>query len=72
MSALLGCPFCGGEAYIVQRMEVTKTDARQWYEVGCTECGMGLLLRSKVLRENAIAAWNRRVKEGDTNENSNL
>ena len=63
MSELKKCPFCGGEAYISQMWG--EDSEKYWYRVGCTVCGMGLLPHSKTIKEQAIAAWNRRAPSCD-------
>lgn len=66
MAELLGCPFCGGEAEIVQiGNEVTP---KRGFEVRCLTWGCATKKRAMVIRQPlekahafAIAAWNRRA-----------
>ena len=59
-AALLPCPFCGGEAIVVQYMD----DKR--FRVRCTApCGVGFDRWSEA---DAIAAWNHRRAPNSPNE----
>ena len=51
MEELLKCPFCGGEA------ELHSGLLTNW--VLCLQCGVET--RAKLNKQEAIAAWNRRV-----------
>ena len=61
---LLPCPFCGGDAYTRQTivnddtMRVVNHDTM--YAVFCTDCDASVPWHMK--KEQAIAAWNRRVE----------
>ena len=52
---LLPCPFCGGRAEYNKTLVEGRTDG--W--VQCTNCGVHFITKE---RDEAIAAWNRRVK----------
>lgn len=66
MEELKPCPFCGSEAYIVEVKPHSHIIATFMpdYEGGafveCTGCTCALSAESK---EEAIVAWNRRVKD---------
>lgn len=50
---LLPCPFCGGTAYIGR--------GKRGHSCYCRTCKVGWSLTVRMSREQAIAAWNRRV-----------
>lgn len=53
---LKNCPFCGGEAYIVERRTF---GPKSYHQVLCKECGAGSpFLHSRI---KTIEAWNRRA-----------
>lgn len=59
VTGLLGCPFCGGAAYL-----------RQWSDAARVECALtvrqdtcGFSMRTYPTRAEAIAAWNRRAPD---------
>ena len=56
---LLPCPFCGGEADIEEISGNPFTDEPYTWAVGCKDCNIGWYKETK---EDAIAAWNRRVQ----------
>lgn len=53
---LLPCPFCGGEATIVDIAD----PEYKYYQIRCSECACKT--EAKLGLDNAISAWNRRVK----------
>lgn len=53
MNELKPCPFCGGTAEIE-----TSNEFLYWWTAVCSECRTGT--RGYKLKEEAIAAWNRR------------
>jgi Lar family restriction alleviation protein len=55
------CPFCGSKAKIVDYRPSSRPSGVTYYFVECEECfGKSV---SKLKRDEAIAAWNRRVNE---------
>ena len=62
MTELKPCPFCGGEAIIVN--EATRKnvyeEAIKGTATGCRNCGCQMFNRN---RELAIKAWNKRVPQ---------
>jgi Lar family restriction alleviation protein len=54
------CPFCGGKAVCIDRTIPDKTKPR--FSILCESCRAATCWIDT--EENAIAAWNRRVKEG--------
>ena len=56
---LLPCPFCGGEADIEEISGNPFTNEPYTWAVGCKDCNVGWYKETK---EDAIAAWNRRVQ----------
>ena len=62
MTELCKCPFCGGEAIIVN--EATRKNVYgetiKGTAIGCRNCECRMFYRN---RELAIEAWNRRVGE---------
>ena len=59
-SEMKPCPFCGGEAFFASFCSGTKT----LWQAGCKSWECGTLNRSQQTKEKAIAAWNRRIDEG--------
>ena len=57
MSELKPCPFCGGEAAVVEVFLYGKVKG---YVVGCEKCECESSMYSS--KQNAEIAWNRRVK----------
>ena len=51
------CPFCGST-----QTETTRVYGDIYFGISCTECGI-LCLVGSASKEEAIQAWNRRVKE---------
>lgn len=51
------CPFCGGTDINCNHFELWTDD---WWDVGCPNCEMWARDESK---DEAIAAWNRRVEK---------
>lgn len=54
--ALRCCPFCGGEATVVDIAD----PEYKYYQIRCSECACKT--EAKLGLDNAISAWNRRVK----------
>lgn len=50
------CPFCGGEATVVDIAD----PEYKYYHIRCSECACKT--EAKLGLDNAISAWNRRVK----------
>lgn len=55
MTELKTCPFCGGEAELLQ-------EDNGWWTCFCERCCVEILPCDKA--ETAITAWNRRVSNG--------
>jgi len=58
------CPFCAGDASVGEGYRGGALQDMKYYSVNCTECGANhdLLADMQVWdREEAIAAWNRRI-----------
>lgn len=51
------CPFCGGQALVFPPLGYF-----QWWEVFCAKC-RAQVFGSFYKAEDAVEAWNRRVKE---------
>lgn len=58
MTELKPCPFCGGEAKLIEEWDKGQTFYRPW----CNECGV----RMPRIRDvnKAVKFWNRRVNDG--------
>ena len=60
------CPFCGGEAYIIEvephthKIAIWVPDSVGECFIECTNCTRAMSANTK---DEAIAAWNRRVDE---------
>lgn len=69
MTELRKCPFCGGEAIIVN--EATRKnvygEAIKGTAIGCRNCGCQMFNKN---RELAIEAWNGRMTEAEIREKS--
>ena len=63
MSKLKPCPFCGGEAELVQHQVVGYPDDF-YVECVTNECIMSLGGLCYETEKEAIEAWNRRVSDG--------
>ena len=63
MADLKPCPFCGGEADILEHQY---QGCFTTYGVVCLDCYSGTDWSFET-EDEAIAAWNRRAKEGDNN-----
>jgi hypothetical protein len=50
------CPFCKGEAWLLQ---VDYPDGDRWYNPQCSNCTAGLLANYETIEE-AVEAWNKR------------
>lgn len=60
MNELKPCPFCGGEAYLVELTPTQYNDQHStYYSVGCIDCGIGFYENTE---DEATAAWNRRAE----------
>lgn len=60
MNELKPCPFCGGEAAIREY----SNGFNIWFRVRCDSCGVAQDgIRNGYGKEQAVEAWNRRVKE---------
>lgn len=59
MTALLPCPFCGGQAFL--KWFGTKENGDETYYVECKDCEIATVVS---LETEAIAAWNRRAPNG--------
>ena len=60
MNELKPCPFCGGEAILVELTPTPYNDQLlTYYSVGCIDCGIGFYENTE---DEAIAAWNRRAE----------
>lgn len=61
------CPFCGGPAKLVDygadaQPDDMDLDIGEWWLAGCEACGVQLPQQGEnPTREQAIAAWNRRL-----------
>ena len=55
------CPFCGGEAKIVQ--EYDAMIGKTFYFCACVDC-TATIFDGEVEEKQAIEAWNRRVDDG--------
>lgn len=66
MNKLKPCPFCGGEAHIVNRAKRDRENAIVYgVVVYCTSCNAEMFYKREKL---AKEAWNRRVPDCDTCE----
>lgn len=69
MDKLQPCPFCGGKAkrkfgkYNLLGAYGTPNEARRWFGVQCSTCGVAQPKRKYDTRELATEAWNRRAEE---------
>lgn len=63
MAKLKPCPFCGGEADILEHQFYGLSPT---YGVKCLDCNCETFQFFET-DDEAIAAWNTRVKEGDDN-----
>ena len=63
MDKLKPCPFCGGEAVIVN-IDFYIDNSGGTYGIRCTKCRACSSMRCDS-EEKAIEAWNRRVENGD-------
>ncbi len=54
------CPFCGGEAKMLEEYDVMI--GKTYYFVECTEC-TGTIFSGEINEKEAIEAWNRRVND---------
>lgn len=66
MSELRNCPFCGGEAEMLNHFRIKKPKTYTFFRVGCKECGLRYPKFSDS-REAATEAWNRRAEDENKN-----
>lgn len=57
MIKLLPCPFCKGNAYVLERHPYPKIC---FYQIRCSSCS-AMLEQGFTSKEDAIEAWNRRA-----------
>lgn len=57
---LKSCPFCGGEARMVQ--EYDAMIGKTFYFVECADC-TGTIFNGEINEKEAIEKWNRRVND---------
>jgi Lar family restriction alleviation protein len=62
---LRSCPFCGGKAKIIkgQKSDTRMCGLKPFYKVYCPVCQNRTW--THLIKKNAIAAWNKRVKQED-------
>ena len=58
------CPFCGNKGVLYNRL---RHDRLEWH-TSCNNVACCYLLNSQATPEEAIAAWNRRVTDGNNSE----
>lgn len=63
MTDIKPCPFCGGEAETLKDFDCLLSEWQ--YYIQCKKCYSSSHLYKT--DDEAIAAWNRRAKEGDNN-----
>lgn len=54
------CPFCGTEARLLPM-----PGARDWWRVQCVRWACGGTTYATPSKEEAVAAWNRRARDGE-------
>ncbi len=59
MKKLKPCPFCGGDAYMIEH----DMGVRNLYVVMCKTCDS--MTATRFSREEAAGTWNRRTNEAD-------